>query len=206
MRLYYSPGSIAVSVAIALHEADLPFEPMPVNFKDADQTKPAYLAINPKGRVPTLETEGQLLTETGAILEYIAAIAPQANLLPSDPLAAAHIRSVMYYVASTLHVNHAHKMRGTRWADQPDSHADMTAKVPQTMTQSAAYMEQHCLRGDYVSGDTLSMADPYLFVGCNWLAGDGVNLDDYPRISAFLLRMRERPSVKRVIADGILPA
>ena len=206
MRLYYSPGTIAVAVAITLHEADLPFEPVKVDFSQAEQTKPEYLALNPKGRVPTLEVDGVLLTETGALLDYIAAICPDANLVPEDPLGAARMRSVMYYLASTVHVNHAHKMRGSRWADKADSHADMAAKVPQTMTASAAYIERECLKGPFIMGGDLTLADPYAFVVCNWLEGDGVDVGNYPKIRAFRDTMRKRPSVQAVIAQGILPA
>jgi glutathione S-transferase len=204
MRLYYAPNTISIAVAIALDEAGLGYEPVFVNFREAEQTKPAYLALNPKGRVPTLETGGHLLTETGAILEYIAAIAPEANLVPGDPLEAAHVRSVMYYLASTMHVNHAHRLRGSRWADRPESHADMTAKVPETMARSARFVEQSCLRGDYVIGDRLTIADPYLFAVCNWLEGDGVTLGKFPAVAAFLDRMRSRHSVQKAINAGML--
>ena len=204
MRLYYAPNTISIAVAIALDEAGLGYEPVLVNFRDAEQTKPAYLALNPKGRVPTLETDGHLLTETGAILEYIAAVTPEANLVPGDPLEAAHVRSVMYYLASTMHVNHAHRLRGSRWADRTESHADMTAKVPETMAQSARFVEQFCLRGDYVLGDRFTIADPYLFVVCNWLEGDGVTLGNFPAVTAFLDRMRSRDSVQKAINAGMV--
>ncbi|KKL87316.1 hypothetical protein LCGC14_1935950, partial [marine sediment metagenome] len=86
-------------------------------------------------------TPGTALTETGALLEYVATRAPDASLVPTDPDAAGHMRGVMYYLASTMHVAHAHKMRGHRWADQQSSFDDMTAKVPQTMAECAAYIE-----------------------------------------------------------------
>ncbi|WP_282130101.1 glutathione S-transferase family protein [Roseobacter litoralis] len=206
MRLYYSPGSISIAVAITLYEAELPFEAVKVNFGEAEQTKPAYLNINPKGRVPTLETDGNHLTETGAILEYIAARTPQAKLVPQDALKAAHMRAAMYYLASTMHVNHAHRVRGNRWADRPESLADMAAKAPQTMTNSARYVEEHCLRGDFIIGDHLSIADPYLFVVCSWLEGDGVNMADFPGITAFQQRMHARDSVQQAINAGMLPS
>jgi len=206
MRLYYSPGTISIAVAIALEEAALSYEPVKVDFANAEQTKPDYLALNPKGRVPTLEVAGLYLTETGALLDYVAARAPAAGLVPQDPLKAAEMRSVMYYLASTMHVNHAHKMRGHRWADRAESHADMTAKVPQTMTESARYVTDHCLQGDYVLGAEFSLADPYLFIVCRWLEKDEVDLAAFPAISAYLERMRVRPSVRAVTDKGMLPA
>ena len=104
-----------------------------------------------------------------------------------------------------MHINHAHKMRGSRWADQQSSFDDMKAKVPQTMAVSARYVEDHALKGPFVMGDTLSLADPYLFVVCNWLKGDEVDPADYPRISAFMAAMESRASVKAVRAAGMLP-
>lgn len=205
MHLYYTPGTISIAVAITLEEAGLDYTTTRISFADAEQTKEPYLAKNPKGRVPTLEVQGQMLTETGALLDYIAASAPQAGLVPANPLDAAHMRSVMYYLASTMHINHAHKMRGSRWADQQSSFDDMKAKVPQTMAASARYVEDHALKGPFVMGDTLSLADPYLFVVCNWLKGDEVEPADYPRISAFMAAMESRASVKAVRAAGMLP-
>lgn len=205
MKLYYATGTISIAVAIALEEAGLVYEPIKVDFASAEQTKPAYLALNPKGRVPTLINDaGQTLTETGALLDYIAALAPDAGLMPQNAEDAAHMRGVMYYLASTFHIAHAHKMRGARWADQQSSYDDMKAKVPETMAACAAFAEAECLKGDFTCGDTLSIADPYLFIVCNWLAGDGVTVADYPKIAAFLARMEARDSVKSMRARGML--
>lgn len=206
MRLYYAPGSISVAVAIALFEAKLPFEPVKVNFAEGEQTKAGYLEVNPKGRVPALDVDGTCLTETGAILEYIAHVAPDANLIPDDALLAAHMRAVMYYLASTMHVNHAHRARGHRWADKPESLRDMAAKTPQTMSNSAHHVEEHCLRGNFVTGEHHSIADPYLFVVCSWLEGDGVDIANHPKIAAFRNRMRTRPAVQQAINEGMIPS
>ncbi|NNK16960.1 MAG: glutathione S-transferase family protein [Sulfitobacter sp.] len=205
MKLYYAHGTISIAVAIALQEAGLEHEPVKVSFATAEQTKPDYLGLNPKGRVPMLVLDdGTILTETGALLEYVAALKPGAKLVPDKPTDAAHMRGVMYYLASTMHVAHAHKMRGSRWADQQSSWDDMASKVPETMAACADYVQSHCLRGNFVTGDTLSLADPYLFVVCNWLAGDHVDPANFPKIDAFLSRMEARDSVKAVRSKGML--
>lgn len=116
--------------------------------------------------MPTLIVGDKALTETGALLEYIAALVPEKKLVPTDPLQAFKMRSVMFYLASTMHVNHAHKMRGSRWADQQTSCDDMTSKVPQTMGTSASYIEDECLQGPFILGDTFCVADIYLFNVC----------------------------------------
>jgi len=203
MKLYYAPGTISIAVAIALNEAGLDYDTQKLDFAAGEQRSDAYAAINPKGRVPALDIKDDILTETGAILDYIAALAP--GLLPTDPVQAARARGVMYYLASTMHVNHAHKMRGSRWADNESSRVDMRAKVPRTMTASAAHVETHCITGPYVLGDTPCIADAYLFVVCNWLRGDGVDLAPFPKLRAFMDTMNARPSVIAVRAQGMLP-
>jgi glutathione S-transferase len=110
----------------------------------------------------------------------------------------------MYYLASTMHVAHAHRMRGSRWADQQSSFDDMTAKVPQTMRACAEYVEENAFLGDFVAGEELTIADPYLFIVCNWLSGDGVAIDDLPRLSAFMDRMNDRESVRIVRGKDML--
>lgn len=204
MKLYLAPGTISIVVAIALREAGLNFDAEVVDFAIAAQAKPRYLAVNPKGRVPALATENGILTETGAILEYIAALVPQAELVPAATFEAARMREAMYYLASTMHVNHAHKLRGARWADLAASHDDMRAKVAQTMHCSCAYLESEVLRGPFVLGDRFSLADPYLYVICTWLAGDGVAVSDFPKLGQFMAAMEARASVRDVVAKGWL--
>lgn len=204
MKLYVAPKTISIASMIALHEAGLAFEPVRLDFAAGEQTRPEYHAINPKGRVPALVTENGILTETGAILDYIAACVPEKALVPADSWAAAHMRSVMYYLASTMHVNHAHRLRGARWADTQSARDDMTAKVPQTMTESCRYIEENALTGPFVMGQGLTIADPYLFTVCTWLEGDGVDVRAFPRIVAFREAMEARPSVRAVRAAGFL--
>ncbi|MEM8979053.1 MAG: glutathione S-transferase family protein [Pseudomonadota bacterium] len=198
MRLHFAPGTIAVACALALEEAGVHYEIAPVDFATAAQRSPSYLKTNPKGRVPSLETPQGVLTETGAILEYIAdTLAP--DLKPKDAFQAAKMREVMFYLASTMHVNHAHKMRGHRWADDPTAHAAMTAKVPETMTASAAFIEAQ-IEGPYLFGPHPSLADFYLFAISLWLEGDGVDLTALPKLVAFMSAMQARQSKARLQA------
>lgn len=204
MQLYYAPNTISVAVAIALEEAGLAYEAVMIDFAEKQQTTRAYHQINPKGRVPALAVEGGILTETGALLEYIADLAPDAELRPSDPVLQARMREVMFYLASTMHVNHAHKMRGSRWASNPASFKDMARKVPETMAASCEYICNHGLRGPFVLGDTPCLADFYLYVVCTWLEGDGVKLAGFPKLRAFIEAMDARDSIKTVRAKDML--
>lgn len=202
MKLYLAKGTISIAVAIALEEAGLSYTPVVLDFAAGAQTQPAYLAINPKGRVPSLILDQARLTETGAILEYIGSLAPA--LVPQDAIQAAKMREAMYYIASTLHVNHAHKLRGQRWANEDASFADMRAKVPETMRAACAYLEVEVIQGPFVLGAQLTLADAYLFVATTWLAGDGVDVTAFPKLYAFMAAMEARASVRKVRAAGWL--
>ena len=204
MQLYYAPNTISVAVAIALEEAGIEYEAVKVDFAAKEQTGAAYAQINPKGRVPALAVEGGILTETGALLEYIADMASEASLRPQDPVQLARMREVMFYLASTMHVNHAHRLRGARWAKERSSWKDMQKMVPQTMAASCEYISQCGLRGPFVLGGEVSLADCYLYVVCTWLEGDGVNVADFPKIRNFMTAMEQRESVRAVYAKGML--
>lgn len=201
LKLYFAPNTISVASAVALNEG-VHWEPVRIDFGAAEQTKPEYLAINPKGRVPALITPEGPLTETGAILEYIAETAVP-SLMPADPLQKARVREVMFYLGTTMHVNHAHKMRGARWANNQSSYDDMAAKVPETMAASCAYLEPQIV-GPYFFGPEPTIADCYLFAILRWLKGDGVEIADYPKLAALKDAMEGRASVKKTIADGVM--
>ncbi|MEM1364007.1 MAG: glutathione S-transferase N-terminal domain-containing protein, partial [Pseudomonadota bacterium] len=139
MKFYCAPKSISVATGLLLEEAGLDYEPVLLDFSKGEQTSSDYLAINPKGRVPALITDQGILTETGAIAEYIAHQAPGMDLAPNEAWDAAQMRAICYYLASTFHVNHAHRRRGYRWVSEEDSLKDMSANVPRTMAESCRY-------------------------------------------------------------------
>jgi len=138
LKLYYSPGSCALASHIALQEAGVPYTAERIDFKRNRQNSPEYLAVNPKRRVPALVTDRRILTETPAILAFIAQGCPQAKLAPlEDPFAFAQVQAFNLYLCSTIHVAHAHRGRGSRWASEEASFADMKRKVPQTVSAGA---------------------------------------------------------------------
>ncbi|MFS2152729.1 glutathione S-transferase family protein [Rhizobium sp. Rhizsp42] len=201
LTLYYAPGTCSRASLIALEESGLPFEAKRVDTANGEQRSEAYLKINPKGRVPALATEKGVLTETPAILAYIAAIAPAAGLAPlDDPFEFARLQAFNSYICSTVHVNHAHGRRASRWADDAAAHEAMKAKVPQTMAESFALIEDGMFAGPWVMGERYSVADPYLFVMTGWLPSDDVDPARFPKVADHYARMLERPAVRRALA------
>lgn len=202
MKLFYAPGTCSLASHIALEEVGVPYEACRVDFSRAEQTKPDYLAVNPKGRVPALATDRGTLTETPAILAFIAQSFPEARLAPlDDPFEFARLQSFLSYLCSTVHVAHAHARRGARWADDPAAHEAMKAKVPQNMADCFALVEASMFAGPFVMGGTYTIADPYLFTIAGWLEADGVDPGRFPKILDHRNRMAERPAVARVLAQ-----
>ena len=201
LTLYYAPGTCAQAVRIALHEAGAPHEAVRIDFAAAEQRSPAYLAVNPKGRVPALVTEHGVLTETPALLAYVAQRFPEARLAPADAFGFARMQEFHSYLASTVHVAHAHRPRAARWADEPEAQAAMQRKVPANMTECFTLIERHYLgEGPWVLGEQYSVADGYLFTVAGWLKSDGVDIAQFPKVHAHSQRMAQRPAVQRALA------
>jgi len=201
LKLFYANGTCALASHIALEEAGAQYETVKLNFSQGEQRKPEYLKVNPKGRVPALITDKGVLTETPAILVYIAQSFPAAHLAPlDDPFALAQAQAFNSYLCSTVHVAHAHRVRGSRWADDPGAIEAMKLKVRQNMTECFELIEREMFAGPWVMGAAYSICDPYLFTLTGWLEGDGVDLASLPKMQAHRARMMERPAVSKVVA------
>jgi glutathione S-transferase len=202
VKLYYAPDSCALASHVALEEAGADYEAIRVDFKTNQQRSSGYLAINPKGRVPALVTDQGILTETPAILFFIAQSHPEAQLAPlDDPFALAQLQSFNSYLCATVHVAHAHRMRGYRWADDAAAIEAMKKKVPQSVGDCFALIEREYLDGPWVMGDRYTIADPYLFTLAQWLELDGVDPATLPKVAAHRARMAQRASVRKAIAQ-----
>lgn len=202
LKLFHAWGSCSLASLIALEEAGAGYELVTMDTKLGDQRKPDYLAINPKGRVPALVTDHGILTETPAILGFIAQSYPAAKLAPlNDPFAFAQAQAFNSYLCSTVHVAHAHKHRGYRWTDDPAAQAAMTRQVPANETACFQLIEHEMLAGPWVLGEAYSICDAYLFTVTGWLEGDGVDRRQFPKVHAHYERVAARPAVRKVLAQ-----
>jgi glutathione S-transferase len=200
MKLFYSRRSCAFAPHMLLFDADAQFESIEVDFENKEQNSDAFLRINPKARVPALQTAQGVLTENPAILLYIAQRYPDKYLVPSDPFLLAEAQAFNMYLASTVHVAHAHKHRGYRWVNSAEAQAAMTAKVGENMAECARMIEAHYFKGPYVLGQHYSICDPYLALIFRWLKADGVNVNHYAKLCEHHALMKTRESFQRVMA------
>ncbi len=200
MKFYYAAHTCALASHIALEEAGAEYEAVRVDFAANEQRGADYMAINPKARVPSLVTSRGVLTETPAILMFVAQSYPQARLAPlDDAWALAQVQAFNSYLCSTVHVAHAHRMRGYRWADEPAAIEAMKRKVPQAVGECFDLIERTMFKGPYAMGETYTISDPYLFTLAQWWELDGVDPGRLPRLAAFRQLMAERAVVRRVI-------
>lgn len=198
--LYYAPYTCALASHIALERAGAAYEAKRLDFSRQEQRSAEYLRLNPKGRVPALATPGGVLTETPAILQFIAQSFPQAKLAPlDDAFAMARMNEFNSYLCSTVHIAHAHRPRAYRWADDEQAQAAMKAKVPQNMSECFALIEEQMFRGPWVLGDSFSVCDAYLFTVAGWLKGDGVDIAAFPKVADHQQRMLADPAVVKVV-------
>ncbi|WP_342643701.1 glutathione S-transferase family protein [Rhodoligotrophos ferricapiens] len=202
LKLFYAPKTCALATHIALIDAGANYELARLDFGAEEQRKPEYLEVNPKGRVPALVTERGPLTETPALLAYIAQRFPEAALAPlGDPFAFAEVQAFNSYLCATVHVAHAHGRRGYRWVDEPEAIAAMQRKLPASVTACFELIEHKMLRGPWVMGESYTICDPYLFTVATWLEGDGVDISKLPRVIEHRERMAQRESVRQALAE-----
>lgn len=197
LTLHFAPDSCALATLILLEELGLDYQLVHLDLQAGDQRTAEFLALNPKGRAPVVVTDEGVLTETPALLDYVARSA--GALLPARPFDQARLLAFNSYLCATVHIAHAHRMRGYRWADDPVAISAMQAKVPISVTEAFAVIEDQ-LAGPWVMGEVFSTADLYLFTLAQWLEADGADTVRLPRVLNHRQRVRARPAVQRALA------
>jgi len=137
------------------------------------------------------------------MLAFIAHAFPVSRLAPvADAFAFAQVQAFNSYLCATLHVAHAHRMRGHRWVDPENTEAitAMQRQVPQSVGDCYAYIEAHVFQGPFVMGEAHTICDPYLFTLAQWMEDDGVDPKAYPKVAAHRAMMRDRPAVQAALA------
>ena len=180
LTLYFTSGASSMAPHIALHEVGAPFESHHISLAKNEHRTPAYLAINPEGKVPALLVDGRLLTEVAGILFYLARRYPEANLLPTgDVEAEAQAVSWMSFIAATVHPA---RSRGLDYAMGVYKLADQRLG------------DHEWALGRY------SIADIHLF-RLFWRFANSLKppQGSLPNLEAHYTRMMARPAVRRTI-------
>ncbi|HEY2620994.1 MAG TPA: glutathione S-transferase family protein [Acetobacteraceae bacterium] len=180
LTLYFAPGASSMAPHIALHEIGARFESRPLSFHRKENRDPAFLAINPEGKVPTLTTGGRPLTEVAGILFYLARRFPEAGLLPTDDIEAeAQAVSWMSFIAATVH--------------------PARRQGPERARSVYAIAEQRLGEQEWAVG-RYSIADIHLF-RLFWRFRGWLDPapGEFPHLTAHYRRMMARPAVRKTI-------
>lgn len=205
LKLYYSPGACSMGVHIVAKEASVDVELVSIPVAEKANLSADYLAINPRGRVPALDIDGQVYTEAPALLVYLASLNPSAGLLPSagDPDLARCLEWVAWF-NSTLHIAYAQVWRPERFLSE-GSDSESFSDHGKTLVADLSAEVGKRIRGPWFLGDQYTIADAYALAFYRWGYRIGLAMTALaPSWAVWAELMLSRPAVREVIeAEGI---
>jgi glutathione S-transferase len=197
VKLYFSPFACSLASHIAAREAGLPLELEAVTLATKRTLAGGdFLAVSPKGQVPTLRLDdGAILTENAAVLQYLADAAPAAGLLPA-PGSRDRYRVIEWlnYVGTEIHKGCFYAMFS------PDAPAEAKAWARGLLDKKLGYVAEQLAGKSFVASDRFTIADAYLTWALTLAQKVGADLGPHPAIGAYLQRMHARPAVQAAIA------
>ena len=200
MKLFYKPGACSLASHIALRESGLDFTLQSVDLARKQlENGEDYLLINPKGQVPALLLDDDiLLTEGVAIMQYIADQVPDRHLLaPVGSVARYQTLEWLNYVATELH-------KGFTPLFRPDTPEDFKPTVRALLEKKMQYVNDSLKDNQWICGPRFSIADAYLFTVLRWAYAVKLNMAGLSHIDAYMARMAERPAVAAALkAEGL---
>jgi glutathione S-transferase len=194
VTLYYSPQSRATGTRILLEELGAPYDLHVLNMKAGEQRQPAYLAINPMGKVPAILHRDALVTEQVAVTLYLADLFPRAGLAPAidDSRRGPYLRWIAFYGSAfePAVIDKSMKREPTSASMSPYSDYD-------TMLRT---LEAQLASGPYLLGDQMTAADILWGVALGWTMRFGLvpKSDLFTRYSG---RITSRPAYQRITAE-----
>lgn len=197
MDLYFAPLACSMATRIAFYEAGADANYI---YRDRQKRLPDgsnFLEINPLGMVPTLRTDdGEILTENGAILQYVADRLPDAKLAPAGGPERARLQQWLSFIGTELHKAIFIPLLDVKVPAEAKAYA-------QTLVDARfAILEEHLAGREFVL-DTFSIADAYLTTVLNWTRAVPIDLNKWPAVKAYHSNMRKRPSVVRAWTEEL---
>jgi glutathione S-transferase len=200
VKLFYAPGTCALSPHIVREELALPHQLSKVNLKTKKTDDGGdYLQVNPKGYVPTLELDdGKALTEVQAIVQYLADKVPAAKLAPANgTMERYRLQEWLAFISSEIHKQFS-----------PLFNPAMPDEVKEAQRTKLAgrfnWLSPQLEGKDYLTGGQFTVADAYLFTVLRWSGPIGIDLGKWPVLSQYTARVAARPKVQAALkAQGL---
>ena len=203
ISLYYYPGACSLAPLLVLEELCVPFEARLVDFSHDEQKGPSYLRLNPKGRVPLLLVGDFGLTETPAILRYLATSIGNGKLWPRGEKEDARCSELLAWIASTVHAMYSHVTRPDRYVDGDQARAAVRLKGEQSTAILWKDIDRLLESRRWAVGGRLSVADYYLLVVWTWARRCSFSGDvavAFPAWTAHARLLAQRPATVRAFA------
>lgn len=194
LTLFYAPQTRSTGTRVLLEDLGAPHKLHVINFKQGEHREPAYLAVNPMGKVPAVLHGNALITEQGAITAYLADLFPEAGLAPgtTDPLRGPYLRWLFFYgscLEPAVVDRYMQRETGPKAMSPYGSYDDVIGTI---MSQLEA--------GPWLFGERFTAADVLWGTALTWLTGFKL-VPEEPAIKSYVKRFGERPSVAKVNAD-----
>jgi len=201
IKLYYAPGACSMASHICLEELGLAYETQRLNLANGDQRKPEYLALNPRGRVPTAVIDGKVLTENVGILSYFGGGYGQGKVWPKDTWHQAQLVSTMALLSNTVHTTYAHFFRPERYAGDAAGQEAVKAKARENYGTYLKEIDSLLAGRKWAIGNHYTVADGYLLVFYRWGNRQGLPVKSMPNYTRLAKEVMGRPAVAKVMAD-----
>ncbi len=192
------PSSNSDRTKIALHEKGLAYERITLNLAKKEQKRPEFLKLNPYGKVPVINDGGKILFESCIINEYLDEQYPDPPLMPKDPYLRGRGRLLVDYGLNHLHESYW-ALRGEMLKKESERNAAVVEEKRQRLRDLLQYLENALGDKSYFLGE-MSLTDIDVLPRFLRMESYGaIPAPSLPRINAWLVRMKERPSVKSIL-------
>jgi len=202
-KLYYASHSAASGVRVILEEIGAPYELIETT-TDRSKPRPAeQMELNPNGWVPVLLWDDNAMYECAAITIFLCERHPQANLAPAvdAPERGRFLQTLVYFSNSVQNAFQLYYYPD-RFADTPESEGNARARGIRRLRETWQVIDDQIGDGEWILGDTFSVADIYLFMLTTWFSPERghPSVDELPNVKRIADKVAQRPSVKKVYA------
>jgi glutathione S-transferase len=208
LTLHYYPSNASMTPHMLLEELGVPYELALVDRTRDAHRSPAYLALNPNGKIPVLVDDDLVLHETAAICLHLADTHAHAGLAPA---VGTRERAVFYkwlmWLSNTLQAEMPLYFYSDRWADNADGTAAVKAHAEARIATMIDQLEAELARhgGPWLLGEAYSLLDPYALMLCRWTRGMARPARTLAQLGPYLQRVLARPAVRKVFEKEALP-
>lgn len=200
LKLFFAPGACSFVPHAMLELSGAEFEPVMVKLHKGEQRSAEYLAVNPRGQVPVLADDGEVVTQIVAILLHLDAKFPQAGILPAAGLARTRALSTLVWMNNTVHPTFTHVFMPDKFTDDEAAQKAIRAHAAKTYQGLLGEIEALAAKASpWLCGDKPSALDAYALTLLRWGGFAGIDPTTFPATWDLVQRFAALPPIARVI-------